>query len=239
MPTGNKVHYETAGTVAVLRLDDGKANAISHQLIEEFTDALERAARDAAAVVIAGRPGRFSAGFDLGSMTASADAARTLVTEGCELLLQLYVQPQPVVVACTGHALAAGALVLLTADRRIGAAGDFKIGLNEVAIGLRLPVFAMELARDRLSKRHFTAATVLGRIYGPAEAADVGYLDAVVEPERVVEAALAEAEGLAALPRDAFSETKVLARKALVAHVRATLEEDMSRVVSPTAARKV
>jgi len=97
----------------------------------------------------------------------------------------------------------------------------------------------MELARDRLSKRHFTAATVLGRIYGPAEAEDVGYLDAVVEPERVVDAALAEAEGLAALPRDAFSETKLLARKALVAHVRATLEEDMSRVVSPTAARKV
>ena len=235
----NKVHYEQTGAVAVLRLDDGKANAVSHELIADITAALERASDEASAVVIAGRPGRFSAGFDLAAMTASADAARALVTAGCELLLRLYVHPQPVVAACTGHALAAGALLLLTADRRIGAAGDFKVGLNEVAIGLRLPVFGVELARERLSKRHFTAATVLGRVYAPQEAADAGYLDLVVEPERVLAVALAEAEALAQLPRGALSQTKLLARGALVEHVRATLEDDMSRIVPPTAARKV
>jgi enoyl-CoA hydratase len=234
-----KVHYEKTGAVAVLRLDDGKANAVSHELIEEFCAALDKARAEASAVLIAGRPGRFSAGFDLAKMTASPESARALVTAGCELLMRLYLHPQPVVVACTGHALAAGALILLAADRRIGAAGDFKIGLNEVAIGLRLPIFAVELARERLSKRHFTPATVLGHVYDPADAVDVGYLDATVEPARVIETALAEAEVLAGLPSSALAQTKMLARNALVEHVRATLAEDMSRVAPPTQARKV
>jgi len=237
--TSSRVHYEKTGAVALLRLDDGKANAVSHELIEEFCAALDKAEAEASAVVIAGRPARFSAGFDLAKMTASPESARALVTEGCEMLVRLYMHPQPVVVACTGHALAAGALILLAADRRIGAAGDFKIGLNEVAIGLRLPIFAVELVRERLSKRHFTAATILGRVYAPADAVDVGYLDAVVEPDRVVESAVAEAEPLAALPRGALAQTKALARSALVEHVRATLADDMSRVAPPTQARKV
>ena len=237
--SSSRVHYEKIGSVAVLRLDDGKANAVSHELIEEFCAALDRAQTDASAVLITGRPGRFSAGFDLAKMTASPESARELVTAGCEMLIRLYMHPQPVVVACTGHALAAGALILLAADRRIGAAGEFKIGLNEVAIGLRLPIFAVELARERLSKRHLTAATILGRVYAPADAVDVGYLDVMVEPERVIETALAEAEALASLPRGALAQTKALVRSALVAHVRATLAEDMSQVAPPTQARKV
>jgi len=237
--TSTRVHYENAGAVAVLRLDDGKANAVSHELIEEVSAALDRAAAEASGVLIAGRPGRSSAGFDLAKMTASAESARALVTAGCEMLVRLYMHPQPVVVACTGHALAAGALMLLAADRRIGAAGEFKIGLNEVAIGLRLPIFAVELARERLSKRHFTSATVLGRVYAPSDAVDVGYLDAVVEPECLMEAALAEAQALAALPTGALAQTKALARGALAEHVHATLAEDMSRVAPPTQARKV
>jgi len=237
--SSSRVHYEKTGAVAVLRLDDGKANAVSHELIDEFCAALDKAEAEESAVLIAGRPGRFSAGVDLSKMTASRDSARALVTAGCEMLVRLYMHPLPVVVACTGHALAAGALILLAADRRIGAAGEFKIGLNEVAIGLRLPIFAVELARERLSKRHFTSATVLGRVYNPVEAVDVGYLDAFVEPERVIETALAEAEALAPLPRGALAQTKALARSALVDHIRATLAEDMSRVAPPTQARKV
>jgi enoyl-CoA hydratase len=232
------VHYERDGAVAIVRLDDGKANAVSHDLIAEIHEAFDRAERDASGIVLTGRDGRFSAGFDLAIMTAGIDQARALVTAGGELLLRMYVHPQPLVVACTGHALAAGALLLLTADRRIGAAGNFKIGLNEVAIGLRLPVFAVELARERLSKRHFTTATTLARIYDPAEARDAGFLDTVVEPKDLMEAALAEANTLAALPGAALAETKKLARDGLVKHVRATLAEDMSRLAPPTDARK-
>jgi enoyl-CoA hydratase len=233
-----RIAYRRDGDVAVLTLDDGKANAVSHELIAELRGALGRAREEAQAVVIAGRPGRFSAGFDLSIMTAGPDQARELVTAGCELLCDLYVHPQPVVVACTGHALAAGALILLAADRRVGVLGDFKIGLNEVAIGLRLPIFAIELARDRLSKRHFTAATTLARVFSPAEACDAGYLDAAVEASSLMETVMKEAAALAALPRGALAQTKQLARAPLVEHVRATLDEDMRRVAPPANMRK-
>jgi enoyl-CoA hydratase len=232
------VKFEVRNAVAVLSIDDGKANAVSHELIGEITAQLDRAAKEASAVLLLGRPGRFSAGFDLAAMTASAESARALVSAGCELLLRIFTHPQPVVTACTGHALAAGALLLLASDRRIGAAGDFKIGLNEVAIGLRLPIFALELARDRLSKRHFTAATAFARVYGPQEACDAGFLDAVVEPDRLFDTAFAEAQAAAALPAAAHAATKKLARRALVEHVRATLDDDMSRLAPPSDVRR-
>jgi enoyl-CoA hydratase len=238
MTATKRVTYERSGDVAVLKLDDGKANAVSHELIAELREALGRAREEAGAVMLVGRPGRFSGGFDLSVMTAGIDQARALVRAGGELLLDLYTHPQPVVAVCTGHALAAGALLLLTADRRLGVSGDFKIGLNEVAIGLPLPVYALELARERLSKRHFAPATVLARIYSPAEACDAGYLDAVVDSQHLMDAALAEAVALAALPASALAQTKQVAREAMVERVRATLDEDMRRVAPPANVRK-
>ncbi|MFQ5352854.1 MAG: crotonase/enoyl-CoA hydratase family protein, partial [Candidatus Binatia bacterium] len=169
--------------VALIRLDDGKANALSPETITHLSGVLDEAEENAGAVVLTGREGRFSGGFDLSVMMSGSDAARGLVTSGAELLIRLYSFPLPVTVACTGHAVAAGALLLLAADTRIGVRGAFKIGLNEVAIGMRLPVFAATLASERLSKRHFTAATQLARLYDPEAAVDAGYLDRVVDAE--------------------------------------------------------
>ena len=233
-----RLTYERDGSVAVVRLDDGKANVVSHELIADLRAALERARGEASAVVLAGRDGRFSAGFDLTVMGAGPDSARALVRAGGELLMDLYTYPLPLVVACTGHALAAGALLLLTADRRIGAEGPFKIGLNEVAIGLRLPMYGVELARERLSKRHFPSAVVLARIYDPAGARDAGFLDEVVGAGSLMDAALAEAAALAPLSGPALAQTKLAARETMVAHVRATLEEDMRRLAPPANTRK-
>jgi enoyl-CoA hydratase len=234
------VRFALHDDVAVLHVDDGKANAFSFALIDALHAALDRAEKEAKAVAWIGRAERFSGGFDLGVMRGGDVAAvGRLVGAGGRLALRLYESPLPIVIGCTGHALAMGAVALLAADLRVGPIGDFKIGLNEVAIGLRLPIFAVELARERLSKRHFTPATVLGHVYDPADAVDVGYLDATVEPARVIETALAEAEVLAGLPSSALAQTKMLARNALVEHVRATLAEDMSRVAPPTQARKV
>ena len=126
------VRYELRDTVAVITMDDGKANALSPAVIEMLHACLDRAEREAAAVLLTGRDRRVSGGFDLKVMTSSLENMRTLVTAGAELLLRLYLFPRPVVVACNGHALAMGALLLLVADARIGAAGDFKIGLNEI-----------------------------------------------------------------------------------------------------------
>jgi len=224
------VRYELRDGVAVVTMDDGKANALSHAVIAEIQECLARAEHEAEAVLIAGRDRRLSGGFDLAAMTASPQSARKLVTEGAELMLRLYTYPRPVAVACTGHALAAGAILLLSTDVRIGAEGDFKIGLNEVAIQLTLPIFAMELARARLSKRHFTAAVSQARIYDPAGAVDAGYLDQVVKPDALLETAFAEARRLGALPDPAFRKTKERERAATVKLIRDTLEADMASI---------
>jgi len=227
------VSYELDGSVAIIGLDDGKANAISHDLVDALHAALDRAESEARAVVIVGREGRFSAGFHLPTMTAGTDEMRGLVTAGAELLFRLYLFPRPVVVACTGHALAAGALLLLVADVRVGAAGDFKVGLNEVAIGMQLPIFAVELARDRLLPTAFTAATLGARLYGPDDAAAVGYLDRVVAPDQLVPTAQEAAAELAELRTGAFAETKERARSTTVDFARATLAEDMASIEVP------
>jgi enoyl-CoA hydratase len=225
------VRYEQRDDVAVITMDDGKANALSHVMIDQLHAAIERAQAAARALVLTGRETRFCAGFDLGTMTSGPQAARALVLAGAELLLRMYLHPQPLVAACTGHALAAGALLLLASDTRIGAAGAFKIGLNEVAIQLTLPVFGTELARDRLSKRHFTGATVQARIYDPETACDAGYLDRVVAADQLQAAALAEVQRLAALPQAAYAATKQRARAATVERIRATLHDDVAALV--------
>jgi len=230
----NSVEFELDGEVAIVRIDDGKANALSPALLSSLDAALERAEKEAAALLLVGRPGKLSAGFDLSVMTAGADSARALVTQGAELLLRLYLHPQPVVLACTGHALAAGALLTLVADTRIGVRGDFKLGLNEVAIGMRLPIFAVELAKDRLSKRHITAAALQARIYSPDEAVDAGYLDRVVEADDLFDEALGCAKSLAELSRGAYAWTKKLAREPMVVAIRTSLAEDMQQVAPPT-----
>jgi len=142
----------------------------------------------------------------------------------------------PLVIACTGHALAGGALVVLTGDVRIAAAGAFRIGLNEVAIGLPVPVLAMELARDRLSKRALTRATLLAHVHTPDEALAAGFLDEVVAPDQLMPRALAEAARLSALGSLPFRASKQRLRGRTIAHIRATLEQDMRELLSLPAA---
>lgn len=223
------------GGVAVITLDDGKANAISPAVLDGLHAALDQAESEARAVVLAGRPGRFSAGFDLATMTESTESMRSLVSAGARLLMRLYGLAQPTVVACTGHALAAGALVLLTADTRIGADGDFKVGLNEVGIGMALPRFAVELARDRLTSSHFGPATMQARVYTPMEATVAGYLDRIVSPDAVLDEAVAEAQRLGALRTGAYARTKQAARQAVIAHILDTLDADLATITGPDA----
>lgn len=224
------VRYELEDDVAVVRLDDGRANAISHPVIEGLNDALGRAEKEARALLLLGRPGRFSAGFDLRTMGKGPEDAQALVTAGAELLLRIYAHPLPVVAGCTGHALAMGALVLLASDSRIGARGDFKIGLNEVAIRMTLPIFGVELGRARLSKRHLQRAAGQAEIYDPEGAVDAGFLDHAVPEETLQDAALAEAARLAELPRRAFAETKLRLRQPTILRIRETLKEDMAGI---------
>jgi enoyl-CoA hydratase len=222
-----RVRYEIREGVAFLGMDDGKANALSHEMIAELESALERAGGEAQAVVLSGRPGRFCAGFDLTVMRSTPEAMAALVRSGADLYARMLTHPQPIVVAATGHALAAGALALLAADYRIGARGDFKIGLNEVAIGLTLPRFAVEMARERLSKRHFHRAAAQAEIYTPDGARDAGFLDEVVEPEGLAQAVATAAARLAAHPGAAFEATKARTVGALAERVLETAAAEM------------
>ncbi|HEY5928647.1 MAG TPA: crotonase/enoyl-CoA hydratase family protein [Kofleriaceae bacterium] len=230
--TTEPLSYTLEDKVAIVQMDDGKANALSQPMIDALVAALARAEQEASALVLAGRPEKFCAGFDLRVMMSGPEAATALLRAGSELLMKLYGASIPLVIACTGHALAGGALVVLTGDYRIGAAGAFRIGLNEVTIGLPVPVLAMELARDRLSKRALVHATLLSQIYEPEGALAAGYLDVVVAPDEVMARARAEATRLAALPRGAFRATKTRLRGATIDHVRNSLDADMKSIMA-------
>ena len=165
------------GDVAVITLDDGKANALSFAVIDGLNAALDASESSAGAVAIIGRDGKFSAGFDLKVMTSSIDDARRLLRAGAELALRVYMSPIPIVLGITGHALAMGGILATTADYRIGADGPFKLGLNEVAIGMPVPTFGVELCRDRLTHTWFTRCVQHAHLCTPAEAvaAAVGF----------------------------------------------------------------
>ena len=214
---------ERDGQVLVATMDDGKANALSHAMIDALRDAVEwaEADEDVRALVLVGRAGRFCAGFDL-SVIQSGDAAAVaaLIGAGGELCKRIYAATVPVVAACTGHALAAGALLLLSCDRRVGPDAPVKIGLNEVAIGLALPRWAIALAMARLAPTALQASVATAQLYDGAGAAGIGYLDRVVAPDEVVPAALAEAQSLCSLDPAAYAAT--------IRQLRRTTLEQMS-----------
>ncbi|MDE0578715.1 MAG: crotonase/enoyl-CoA hydratase family protein [bacterium] len=221
------VSYELNGDVAVVCVDDGKVNVLTHEVIAALHESLDRATQEAKAVVMAGRPGKFTAGFDLKVMQSGPEAARDLFRAGMDLFVRLYEFPLPVVAACTGHAFAAGAIWLMCCDVRIGADLDVKIGLNETAIGMVLPTSVVTLARDRLSPRHVHSSVLLARLYSPQDATDVGFLDWVVPAEELVEAAVAEAAGLAeGLSLKAFAGTRRAIRGPVGQSVREMLGDD-------------
>ena len=197
----NAVTTERRDQVLVVHLDDGKANALSFDVIDGILAAICEAENDdqIGAVVVHGREGKFSAGFDLGVMMADDQSAIVnLVANGGELVRALYGCSVPVVAASTGHALAAGALMLLGCDVRIGADLPAKVGLNEVAIKMVLPDWALTIAGARLSKRHMQRSIVNARITTPADAVGVGFLDEVVPADELLDRAIAAAAELAA-----------------------------------------
>lgn len=224
------IQLQNEGQLALLTLHDGKANVFSHALIDQFHAALDRVEADDAvnAVVITGRGKCFSGGFDLTVMNNGAEAVRALVGAGAQLAIRLYEFPKPVVIACNGHAMAMGAILLFTADWRTGNNGSFRIGMNETAIGMTMPEFGAELARDRLSPRYFTRAVAGAEIYPPDEAVEAGFLDEAVDELSVLDLACVQAERLAKLHPRAFAATRRRTRGPTLARIRAGLEADLA-----------
>ncbi|MDA1100776.1 MAG: crotonase/enoyl-CoA hydratase family protein [Proteobacteria bacterium] len=221
------VDYRLKDGIATLTMDDGKANAFGMAMMAALTAGLDRAAALADVVVIMGRPGLLSAGFDLTVIKGPRAGVSAMVHAGAELLLKIYLHPQPVIIGCTGHAVAAGALMLCAGDYRIGVSGAYKIGLNETAIGLSLPTFGLELARDRLDSRYLSMATLGAELYPPSTAAAVGYLDRAERPGDFKAALAAKAAQLQALDREAYVLAKRRLRAAREALIRASLSDEI------------
>ena len=221
------VSYEKDENVAIITLDDGKANAVSHQVLDELNAALDKAEAEKATVLLTGREGKFSAGFDLSVMKEGGpEAVGRLVGAGARLSQRLLSFPTPVIIACNGHSLAMGALMLLSVDYRIGTLGKFKLGLNEVAIGMTMPYFGVELARGRLTSAHFGRSVNNAEIFSPEDAVTAGFLDQAVPEEQLMATALAGAKMLSQLDPKAHHGTKLRVRDQLLKAVDEAISKE-------------
>ncbi len=207
--------FTLADGIAEIALDDGKVNALSEQMIEALLDSLQQAANADCAVLIYGRPGCFSGGYDRKLIDAGGPACDAMREAGDRLTLALLEYPGPVVIASTGHAMAKAAFMLLLADYRVGAAGPFRIGLNEVAIGMTMPEVAMRLARERIATHWLSRCALQAQSLSPAQALEAGFLDEVIDADAVLSAARAKTVALAKLDRTAYRETRRLLNQPL------------------------
>ena len=228
--------YEVDGPVATIAMDDGKANVLSPPMLTELGDALDRAEAARAVVVLTGREGRFSGGFDLSVINAGGPEAVGMIRGGFELAARLLAFPTPVVIAASGHAVAMASFLLLSGDYRVGAAGPYKITANEVAIGMVMPYAAIEICRQRLAPAHFHRAIALAEVYSPEGAVEAGFLDRVVPAGELRQTAHEIAAGLAKLDLTAHATSKLRAREAALTAIRAAIEVDDAALQTPAPA---
>ncbi len=220
------VIYSLTDGVATLTLNNGKVNAVSPDLIAQFNQALDQAEQAGAVVIVTGQPGILSGGYDLKVMMSGPQAALDLVAAGSALARRMLAHPQPIIVACPGHAVAKGAFMLLSADYRIGVEGPFNIGLNEVKIGMTMHQVGIALARDRLTPAAFQRAVIGAEMFTPQGAVEAGFLDLVVGTEQLMPSAGEVAQRLKSLNPKAHAKTKLKARQRLLETLDAAIETD-------------
>ena len=213
--------YDLADGIATITMDDGKVNALSTGMLGQVAAHFDQAEADGAVVVLTGRERTLSAGFDL---RTEPEGWPEMLAAGAGLAERMLSFPHPVVVACNGNAIAMGGFLLLSGDYRVGAQGQFRIGLNEVAIGLTLPWFGIAIARHRLTRPYSDRCTVTGVILGPDEALSAGFLDQLAAPDDVAATARAVATQLAGINMDAHAATKLRVRGDVLAGVRDGIE---------------
>ena len=219
------VHAEGITTIT---LDDGKANAMSPAMLAAIDGALDAAEAADAVVVLRGRAGVFSAGYDLNVFrSGDLDVLRSMLRAGGQLVARLLDFPRPVLAACTGHGIAQGAFTLLACDVRIGVDGPFTFGMNEAAIGMTVPLYAVEACRHRMPAPALDLALGTARMVDPATAAAWGILDQVVAPADLDEVVAAEAARLATLSPADHLGTKRRVRRDLAERARALVEEEV------------
>lgn len=220
------VDYQLDNGIAIIKLNNGKVNALSPEVIQQLNAALDQATADQAVVILTGQAGILSGGYDLKVMMSGPQNALDLVAAGSTLTRRMLAHPYPIIIACPGHAVAKGAFLLLAADYRMAIEGEFKIGLNEVQIGMTMHQAGLVLARDRLAPAAFQRAVINAEMFTPQAAREAGFVDQVVAPEALLESALQVAAQLKGLNMKAHRNTKLKARATLLADLDAAIEYD-------------
>jgi len=221
------VSYTLNGKIATIRIDDGKRNALSPAVLREIYQAFDKAESDGAAVILTGREGVFSAGFDLKVMQRGGRNALKMLRLGYSLTARVMRYPYPVIVACPGHSLAMGVFLMLSADYVIGSRGDFKIAANEVAIGMTMPRVAAATLRNRLTPATFQRAVTLSEFFDPESALKAGFFDELADPRDVMARADALAASSLELDEHAHTVSKRRIRKQLVRKIRFSVPLDL------------
>jgi enoyl-CoA hydratase len=225
--TDTLVSYECSEGIADIRMDDGKANVMSEAMLRALHAAFDRAEADRAVVMLSGRERMFSGGYDLKMFTQPQEVIGRILRLGAELVARIAGFPTPVLMVCAGHAVAQGAFTLLAGDVRFGTAGPFKLGLNEVAIGMIIPHYGVEIARMRLNASWFNHATLTGAMYSPDEAVRAGFLDAVFPAADLMARAREEAARLRSLNMPAYVGTKQRVRGPALAKLREGIDQEL------------
>ncbi len=221
------VQYKLDGRIATIRIDDGKRNALSPQVLRDIYTAFDRAESDRAIVILTGRESVFSAGFDLNVMKRGGAEALRMLRAGYALTARVMSYPYPVIAACNGHVLAMGVFLMLSADYVIGSRGDFKISANEVAIGLTMPRVAAAMLRHRLNPAAYQRAVTLSEYFDVESALESGFFDELVDPEDMASHAEARAKETLALDERAHTASKRRIRAGLIRKIRFSIPLDL------------
>jgi enoyl-CoA hydratase/carnithine racemase len=219
------VTYRHAESIAFITMDDGKVNALGPGMQQALNEALDNADRDdVGAVVISGNDRVFSGGFDLKILTGGeVQPAIDMLKGGFELAHRLLSYPKPVVMACTGHAIAMGAFLLSSGDHRV-AAHSYNIQANEVAIGMTIPYAALEIMKLRLTPSAYQQAAGLAKTFFGETAVAAGWVDEIVLPEAVHRRAEEAAREFATLNQQAHAATKLRTRAEALSGIRAGID---------------
>lgn len=208
-------------------MDDGKANVMSSAMLEALSRALDQAETYGGVVILQGRTGMFSGGFDLNVFkTGSRREKINMLKAGAEITERLLGYPMPSIAACTGHAIAMGAFLLLSCDYRLGAKGSFKFAANEVAIGLTVPRFAVTVCRQRLTPAALNQGLALAHYFDTASARQAGFLDELVAPDMMENRVQEIAAQCNKLDMEAHRATKLRLREDLLDRLHRAIKED-------------
>jgi enoyl-CoA hydratase len=212
--------------ISIITLDDGKANVFSEEMTQAINDCLDKVPTDSGSLIITGRPGMFSAGFDL-KVIASGDVPKIkkMSLSGFKLLSRIFSFPRPVVAACSGHGIALGTFLLCCCDYRIGIKGEFLLGANEMKTNMVIPTPILELIKFRISPSHKYRSILGAEMYQLDKAIDAGLMDQVEEAETLMDAAIEKAKDLATMGHPSYTLTKALFIKDVADKINNALEE--------------